>query len=508
MLKKISLLAVSLALVACGGPQQVDTDNNASKAVVETQKAGKVQPAVQADVQAIAKPEQAEKQGFTVPEYQRLVLDNGLTVMLMEHHEVPLVSVNFVSKAGYVQDGAQLGLADLTAEALRLGTKQLSKMDIDVALDNMGTDLAVVTSSEATALSLDVMTEDLDASLGLLASLVMEPTFPKDDVVKLRERTVASLQQNKESPRNVIGNYFNALLYAGHPYSQPATGTQHTIAAMGPDNLQTFHRDYFAPQNGALVITGDIQPEQLLEKINRIWLGWRNPQAKPIAPLAKPALPDKAQVLLVDKADAREATFLIGGPGVSLSHPDRVPLHVLNTILGGRFTSWLNDELRVNAGLTYGARSSFVPRKQGGAFLISTFTDAKDAEAGIDLALKTYRRLWEQGLDQATLDSARAYVNGQFPPKYETHAGMADLLADIYAYGMSVEFINQFVSKVNGLTLEGARELVDSHFPKDKLQFVVVGPADQLREMLAKYADVQEVSIEQPGFAITADAVK
>ena len=487
MYKKMLLLAAGALLAGCGEPQST--------------------VAVQPDVAAQAKPATAsvntgESQvGFQVPAYQQLVLDNGLTLLLMEHHEVPLVSVNFISKAGYVQDGKQFGLADLTAESLRLGAGKHSKADIDAMLDNMGTELAVGASSEATTLSMDVMLEDLDKSLDLLAALVIEPRFPEQELIKLRDRKVAMLHQQKEQPRSVIGSYFNALLYQGHPYSQPASGTSETLASIDREQVAAFHHSYFAPQQAALVIAGDIRPEQVVKKIKARWSKWQNPQAKALPPLAKPQLPSTARVLLVDKPDAREATFVIGGPGVSLSHSERVPLHVLNTILGGRFTSWLNDELRVNAGLTYGARSSFVPRKQAGAFLISTFTDAKDAEAGLDLSLKTYARLWQAGVDQATLDSAKAYVKGGFPPKYETHSDMASLLADIYAYDISVDFINQFVAKVDALSLESSKQLVKTVFPKQNLQFVVIGPAEKLRDMLTKYGEVYEVPIKAPGFS-------
>lgn len=479
MLKKMALLAAGTLLVACAAPQQ-----GASTASVAPQN------------------ESASAHSFQVPAYQQVVLDNGLTVLLMEHHEVPLVSVNFVSKAGYVQDGSQLGLADLTAESLRLGASSYAKADIDALLDNMGTGLSVGTSSESTTLSMDVMVDDLNRSLDLLASLVIAPQFPEDEFSKLRDKRIAMLKQQKEQPRSVIGSYFNALLYDGHPYAQPSTGTLETVAKIERDNVSAFHQAFFAPKSAAIVIAGDIQPDEVLAQVKLRWQAWRSPMANRIVPQAKPEVPSQARVLLVDKPDAREATFVIGGPGVNLSHSERVPLHVLNTILGGRFTSWLNDELRVNAGLTYGARSSFVPRKQAGAFLMSTFTDAKDAEAGIDLTLKTYARLWEKGVDQATLDSAKAYVKGGFPPQYETHRDMADLLIDIYAYDISVDFINQFSAKVDALSLDASEQLVRDIFPKDNLQFVVIGPAEQLRDMLTKYGTVYEVPIEAAGFAI------
>jgi predicted Zn-dependent peptidase len=206
-------------------------------------------------------------------------------------------------------------------------------------------------------------------------------------------------------------------------------------------------------------------------------------------------------VLLVDKPDAIETTFLIGGLGISRDNPDFVGLQVINTILGGRFTSWLNDELRVNSGLTYGARSGFTPFRDGGTFRMSTFTKTSTTEEAIDLALATYARLWEQGIDQATLDSAKAYVKGQFPPDYETTGQLSSLMADMYLFDFGPEFINEFEAKVNGLTLAETERLIDSYFPRDNLQYVLIGRADAIQDIAAKYGEVRRVDMQAPGFA-------
>ncbi len=137
-----------------------------------------------------------------------------------------------------------------------------------------------------------------------------------------------------------------------------------------------------------------------------------------------------------------------------MNNPDQIQIDVINTILGGRFTSWLNDELRVNAGYTYGARSRFSQYKNAGTFYISTFTATKNTEAAIDLALKTYNRLFEKGIDEATLKSAKNYVKGQFPPEYETAGSLAGFLTQKYIYGLDDSYINNFEKAVDGMTVE------------------------------------------------------
>ena len=157
---------------------------------------------------------------------------------------------------------------------------------------------------------------------------------------------------------------------------------------------------------------------------------------------------------------------MIGGFGVPMSNPDQIQIDVINTILGGRFTSWLNDELRVNAGYTYGARSRFASYKTAGTFYISTFTATKNTEAAIDLAVKTYNRLFEKGIDEATLTSAKNYVKGQFPPDYETSGSLAGFLTQKYIYGLDDSYINDFEKAVDGMTVEKQMRLSKNIFPK------------------------------------------
>jgi zinc protease len=205
-------------------------------------------------------------------------------------------------------------------------------------------------------------------------------------------------------------------------------------------------------------------------------------------------------VLLVNKEDARETTFLIGGMGVQRDNPDYVAIQVVNTVFGGRFTSWLNDELRVNSGLTYGANSNFNPLKNSGTFAISTFTANNTTEETIDLALQVLDRLHTQGIDNETLTSAKNYVKGQFPPKYETPGQLAGLLTQMFWYDFDESYINNFQSNVEGLTTGKAKEIVEQYFPKENLQFLLIGKADEIKPIAAKLGDVTEKDIKSDGF--------
>lgn len=437
---------------------------------------------------------------FAMPSYDKFVLDNGLTVYLMPQREVPLITMNAVVRAGAVND-TTAGVAQMTAAGLLLGAAGQSKADIEQQVDFLGASLAADADKEGSYLSADFMAKDTDVMLDLFSAAMLTPDFDAVEFDKLKQRAIAGLQQDKESPRAVIGRYFDKLVFGLHPYGNAASGNRESLGQIGVSQLRAFHKSYYQPANAAISVVGDFDVLTMKAKLTQTFGQWQGSEPL-VQPDLRQGLPQltEANVLLVDKPDAIETTFVIGGLGISRNNPDYVGLTVVNTILGGRFTSWLNDELRVNAGLTYGARSGFTPYTDSGVFTISTFTKTDTTQEAIDLGLKTYQRLWEQGIDQAILDSAKAYVKGQFPPKFETSGQLAGLLSGMYLYGFDDKFINEFQAKVDGLTLAETQRLVTTYFPQKNLQFVLIGNAAKVAPLAAKYGKVHTVDINATGF--------
>lgn len=442
----------------------------------------------------------AQAAEFKLPAYEKVTLDNGLTLYLLPQHEVPLVTVHAVVKAGAIYDD-KAGLSYLTAQGLMLGAGGKTKTDIEQTIDFLGASLNAGSSLEGSMVHANFMAKDSATVLPLVQAVLTQPTFDDAEFKKMQQREIAAMTQAKESPRQVINQYFHRLVFSKHPYGHAQLGEPESVQQMTRADLAAFYQKYYQPANTAIVVAGDFQTATMKQQIQQLFGNWKNthkPQQLDLtAALTAPA---ESRVLLVDKSDATETTFLIGGPGVTQSNPDFVGISVINTVLGGRFTSWLNDELRVNSGLTYGARSGFERYSAAGLFTISSFTKTDSTKAALDLALKTYQKLWSQGLDQATLDSAKAYVKGQFPPRFETNAALAELLADMYLYGFTEDYINSFQSKVDNLTLAESKRLINSYFPKDKLQLVLIGKAEAIAPIAASYGKVTQLDIKAPGF--------
>jgi predicted Zn-dependent peptidase len=439
---------------------------------------------------------------FRLPSYEKLMLKNGLTVYLMEQHEVPLISVSAIFPAGAIYDSAhKSGLAALTAKALLHGTKTKTKVQIEEELDYIGASVNTYASKEAAGLTAKFAAKDGEKVLRLISELLLAPTFPPAEFEKEKKLALAGLDQAKESPRNVIGQYYDQLLYGNHVYANPENGRSSTVARLTAADARRFYQRNYIPNGSAISVVGDFSTAEMKSRLTRLLEGWARGQVPvnaanaALAPVADP------RVMLVNKNDARETTFYIGGPGVPRNNPDYVAIEVVNTLFGGRFTSWLNDELRVNTGLTYGAYSNFSRLKSAGTFAISTFTATKNTEAAIDKTLEVLQRLHTQGIDEKTLTSAKNYVKGQFPPRYETSGQLAGLLTQMFWYGFDESFINNFQKTVDELTVDKAKQIVSKYFPKGNLQFVLIGKGDDIRKIAAKYGKVTEVQIKE-------DAVK
>src|SRR5574339_546721 len=421
-------------------------------------------------------------QSYKLPPYEKFKLKNGLTVYLMEQHEVPVINVSVILPAGAIYDGEKAGLASLTATALKHGTKNFTKEKLDEELDFHGASINASASKESAGVSARMAAKDKDKILILLKEIMLEPSFDAAEFDKEKKRLLVSLEQQKESPRAVIGSYFDKFIFGDHVYGNIVQGKISTVSPLTVADVKKFYAENYLPEGSAIAVAGDFKIAEMKTLITRLFSDWKK-GTKPQANLAsKPVpVPAKQQVLLINKDDAKETTFYIGGQGISRNNPDYVAIDVVNTLFGGRFTSMLNDELRVNTGLTYGANSRFNALKNGGTFVISTFTAGKTTEAAIDKALEVLNKLHTTGIDENSLTSAKNYVKGQFPPRHETAGQLAGLMTQMFWYNFDESYINNFEKNVDGLTLGKAKQIIAQYFPKDKLQFVMVGKSADIK---------------------------
>jgi predicted Zn-dependent peptidase len=440
------------------------------------------------------------QEAFKVPAYTKFTLGNGLSIYLMEQHEVPTISFSAIIPAGAIYDGDKNGLASFTADGLNYGTKNYTKSQIEEQLDFLGASLNTYASKESAGLSAKFAKVDQDKVLPIIKEVLLYPVFTQEEFDKEKARGLQQLERAKESPRNVIGDYWDKFIYGNHPYANPVSGKPSTVKNISTQDLKSFYSQNYNPNGSAIAIVGDFNTAEMKSKISKLFKEWKTGNGSTLKIEAPASLPNQARVLLVNKEDARETTMFIGGKGISRNNPDYVAIQVVNTVLGGRFTSWLNDELRVNSGLTYDARSSFAPLKNAGTFSVSTFTATKTTQPTIEKALEVVDKLHDKGIDDETLTSAKNYVKGQFPPDYETSGQLAGLLNQMFWYGFDESYINNFQANVDGLTSAKAKEIITKYFPKDNLQFLFIGKADDIKSIVEKFGTVTVKDIKADGF--------
>jgi predicted Zn-dependent peptidase len=442
----------------------------------------------------------AQSGGLKLPAYKKAKLKNGLTVLLMEQHEVPLVSFNVLVKAGSAADGAgKEGTAAMAAGLLRKGTKTKTADQISAKLDFIGAQLGFNDGPDFTTGRAEFVRKDLATGLDIFADCLLAPTFPADEFTKLQKQTVDGLKAAKDQAQAVIQNYFNAALYGSqHPYGRAATET--SAAAITREDVAKFYQSYYTPSNTTLAVVGDFATAEMEKMIEAKFGAWADKKA-PAVNLPEPQPFTGKRLLLVDKPDSTQTYFRIGHLGIARTNKDRVAINVINTLFGGRFTSMLNDALRVSSGLTYGANSFFDQRKGRGPFVIATYTRNETTSQAIDMALDILNKLHKEGVSEKDLQSAKNYIKGQFPPQIETNDQLGNLLATLEFYGLDERDINEYAQQVDALTVAEAQRIIKTYFPQDNLMFVLVGKASEIENAVKKYAaQMEKKSISAPGF--------
>jgi len=436
-----------------------------------------------------------------LPPYQKTKLPNGLTILLMEKHNLPLVSFSMDVKSGSTSDPAgQEGTASLAAALLRKGTKTRSAEQFSNDLDFIGGSFNAGASTDFTFISAEFMKKDLAKGLDLLSDPILNPTFPPDEFTKLVAQRKDGIRAAKDQAQGVLGTYFNAYLMGGHPYARPTNGDELSLAQITRDAVAKFYATYYKPGNAILSVVGDFDSAEMEKALATQFGGWANATV-PAVQLSAATPAQGKRLLLVDKPDSTQTYFRIGNLGIARTSPDRVYVNVVNTLFGGRFTSMINSALRIQSGLTYGANSVFDERKAAGPFFINTYTRNATTEKAMDMALEVLKQFHEKGITEDQLISAKSYLKGQYPLRIETSDQLASQLTDLEFYGLDAKEIDDFYPKVDAMTMADARRVIDRYYPLDNLVFVIIGKASEIGPVVKKYAPNMDTrSISEPGY--------
>lgn len=436
-------------------------------------------------------------QKVQLPPSSRHVLENGLTVILVEYRKVPVVHFRIVVRGGSAEDpaGAE-GTASIATSLMREGTTSRTSVQIAQQIDFIGGSLSVSAGQDYCAARCEVLKKDLETGLDLLADVVLRPTFPQEELERERKQRLANLNGVKEDPSSIASIAFTKEVYGDHPYGKQTFGTAASLGAMSRTQLVQFHERMFVAQNASLSIVGDFNSDEMLEKIRTVFGGWKG-GTRNNATLSFPEKRTGRSVLLVDKPDVTQTQIRCGNVGIDIRNPDFFPLSVANAVFGSGFTSRLMEELRVKRSLTYGASSGFPASLYGGSYNISTFTKNSTITETMDVIVEELRKYRATGASAEECQKAQNYVAGSFARALQTPEALALRMTDIEFYGFPANHLETYIERLKSVTTEDVRRVAQQYFLLDDLVIVMVTPAQQTQDRVGQYGAVRVTSLDE-----------
>jgi zinc protease len=409
-----------------------------------------------------------------LPAIQKRALSNGVPVWLIESHEVPLAQVNVLVRSGSGDDPAgKYGIASFVAAMLDEGAGERSALELADAIEALGATLATGSSFDASAVRLNVPVGRLGDALPLLADVALRPTFPPAELERLRAERLTSLLQARDDPASIASRTFARVLYGPHRYGTGAIGTEQTLTGFAISDLKAFHAAHYTAANAALIVVGDVRMDAVLPLLERhfgMWAGLaRQPTTHP-----QPVQPPTRRVVLVDKPGSAQSEIRIGWVGVPRSTPDYFPLEVMNTVLGGAFTSRLNQNLRERHGYTYGASSYFDMRRAAGPFVAA-------AAVQTDKTAEALREFFNEltgiraPIPAPELARAKNNIVLSFPGEFETSTQLSRKLEDVLTYALPEDYFSKYTARVQAVTAAQVKQAGVKYVVPDRFLVVVVG---------------------------------
>jgi zinc protease len=435
-----------------------------------------------------------------LPPIVKRTLTNGLPVWIVEMHKVPLVDVTLLVKSGAASDPAgKHGVANVTADMLDEGAGTRSALDIADAIAFLGGSLATGSDWDSSIVRLHLPVAKLDDGLGVMADVALRPTFAQAEFDRLKKTRLTAILQGRDNASTLANLAFAKVLFGEpHRYGAPIGGTEGTLTKMTVADLRDFHARAYQPANAQLIVVGDVTAATVLPKLEKQFGTWKNtgPVAKPTAQPTPP--PGQRTIYLVNKPGAAQSQIRIGIIGVSRNTPDYFALDVLNTILGGSFTSRLNQNLREVHGYAYGASSAFSMRAMPGPFTAAAGVQTDKTTESLREFFKELDAIREP-IPAGDLERGKNYEALGFPSAFETLSGMAGELTSMALYALPETFFNDYVPKIQAVTAAQAEAAAQKYIVPEKLSIVVVGDLAKIEKGIrdANFGPVKILTVDE-----------
>ena len=442
-------------------------------------------------------PPAADSPVVTPGSLHRFELDNGLSVIVLEDHRLPRVSLGIGLRRGAASvDPDRAGLAGFTAELMKRGAGDRDSLELASAIDALGSVLSVHAGWDSITAQIWGLTRDLDSLLEILGDVVLRPRFDEGEAVRARGELLAALERASVDPHHLERRFAAAALYPNLRAGLPLSGSPETVSVLDLAAAREFHARMFVPNNAILFASGDLDARELLERVGAAFGAWPAGEIPDVGPPLPAPTPTARRILIVDRPDLSQTRITLAHEGIARSNPDRIAARLLSQALGGSgFSSRLMQRVRAEAGLTYGVSSRFSLRRSGGTFVVATFTRVAEVRRVIDLLLEEFERARREPPMGLELEEMRALTVGQFALGIETSDAVLDSLVNLNVYSLPEDSLDTYRSRIRAVTAADVERLASRLLHPDRAAIVLVGPAEAL---IPQLEDLGPIEVVQP----------
>ncbi len=415
---------------------------------------------------------------FAGPKIQTWETPNGAKVLFVPAPELPMMDIRVVFDAGSARDADKPGLAQLTASLLSQGAGEWNADQLAGRMEGVGASFGTSAARDMAWATVRTLIEPkaLNTALETLSAVIAKPRFEAVDFNRTREAMQIGLRQSEQNPASVVSKAFFSQVFAGHPYASHPSGSQKSLAAMVRDDLIHMHKTYYVARNAVVAIVGAIDRQQAEQIATQVTAGLAKGEHAPALPAVTLATQGVTENITFPSSQSH---IRLGQPGMSRGDPDYFVLYVGNHILGGSgLVSLLSDEVREKRGLSYSVYSYFNPMREAGPFIMGAQTKNAQAQEALAVMRKTLQDFIDKGPTQAQLFASKQNITGGFPLRIASNKDIVSYLAMLGFYGLPLDYLDTFVSKIEAITAEQIRDAFQRRLHPDKFVTIVVGNPD------------------------------
>lgn len=443
-------------------------------------------------------PQLPPPKSLSLPQLIRFELSNGLKVVLMEKHNVPLIQLNVIIKTGTVYDPKDKdGLANLTFDMLDEGNAKKSSLEIADAIDFLGAKISTRAGQHFSGIYLHTPISKFDEALKIFGDIILKPDFPQSELNRKKKEYLTTISQWHDQPTVIANVAFNKFLFGNdHPYGKTPIGNESAIKSFTVDDLKKFYSQYFKANNAFIVAVGDIKKDDLKNKLENIFGKWQKGNLQEIK-IQKPKQVEKRIIYLIDKPNSAQSVIYIGRIGAERLTNDYNAIIVMNTILGGSFTSRLNTNLREEHGYTYGAGSRFIFKPLPGSFVASSSVQTEVTDKALSEFFKELNGILEP-IPEEEINRAKNLEALSYPRNFQSVSDISSQIEELVEYNLPDNYFNEYVTKILNVKNDEVYAAAKKYIVPEQMIIVIVGDRAKIEDGIKQLnlGEIKNLTIE------------